>query len=144
MKRWFLLLGALLVLLCTCVTPVLGQAPVTLNKSEYYINVLQDGRLQVTYGLTFTEREDSRDRIRELPPLESPHTLLEAFGEGPDGRFQVTLQPTGRANEYSAIFTRPTKLGGQYFITIRYEVDRSVFRGVSRDWLGVRGMVAAH
>jgi len=133
MKRWLGLLGAFLVLFAICITPVHGQDPVTLNKSEYYINVLQDGRLQITYELTFTERESGRGRISELPPLESPHMLIESFGTGPDGRFDVSMQSTGRANVYSAVFAQSTRLGGQYVITIRYEVDRSVFDSTTID-----------
>ncbi len=102
MKRWFLALACLLVLFVLCPVWVHAQDPVTLNKSEYYITVLQDGRLRVKYELTFTERQSGRDRISELPALESPHTLGESFGTGPDGRFKVTLQPTGKANVYSA------------------------------------------
>jgi hypothetical protein len=66
MRRPLLLLGALLALSWLCAPFAHGQAPVTLDKSEYYINVLQDGRLQVTHELTFTDLEGGRDRIFPL------------------------------------------------------------------------------
>ncbi|HNR95423.1 MAG TPA: hypothetical protein PKH89_00425, partial [Anaerolineae bacterium] len=133
MKRWLLALAALLIVLVSMPAAVQAQDPVTLNKSDYYVTVLQDGRLRVKYELTFTERENGRDRIKELPPLESPHTILEAYGSGPDGRFQVTLQPTGRAGVYSALFATSTRKGSQYVLTVRYTVDRSVFDATKID-----------
>ena len=127
MKRWVLALAILLIALAAYPAWVHAQDPVTLNKSDYYITVLQDGRLRIRWELTLTENESGRDRIRELPPLDSPHTLLEAYGTGPDGRFKVTLQPTGRADVYSALFGLTTRQNSTYTVTIRYEVDRSVF-----------------
>ncbi|MGB9880387.1 MAG: DUF2207 domain-containing protein, partial [Anaerolineae bacterium] len=126
-RKFLLLLALLFILTAQCVATVQAQDPVTINRSEYYITVLQDGRLRVKYELTFTEHESGRDRILELPPLESPHTLIEAYGTGPDGRFRVSLQPTGKADVYSAVFSQSTQRNGQYIITIRYTVDRSVF-----------------
>ncbi len=127
MRKWLLLLATSVILLGLYVPCASAQAPVTLNKSDYYITVLQDGRLRVKWELTFTEHESGRDRIRELAPLDSPHTLLESYGTGPDGRFGVSLQPTGVPNVYAAVFTQRTTINAQYTITVRYEVDRSVF-----------------
>ncbi|MGQ9494540.1 MAG: DUF2207 domain-containing protein, partial [Anaerolineae bacterium] len=125
--RWPFVLLLLMVLFASCPTAIRAQDPVTLNKSEYYITVLHDGRLRVKYELTFTELQSGRDRINELPPLESPHTFIEAYGTGPNGRFRVSLQPTGKPDVYSAVFSQSTQRNGQYTITIRYSVDRSVF-----------------
>ncbi|MDI7276141.1 MAG: hypothetical protein QME94_09180, partial [Anaerolineae bacterium] len=122
-RRWFLLVA--LTLWLASAAAVRGQAPVTINRSESYVVVRQDGRLDIRYSLTFTEHE-GRDRIREIGPFGAGHALVAAAGEGPDGAFTVDLEPVGEGT-YAAIFERPTRLGEQYTVTIRYAIERPAF-----------------
>ena len=69
-------------------TTLLAADPVMINQSDYYVVVLQDGRLDIRYTLTFTEHE-TRQQITQIGPFTSPHTLLSASGDGPDGPFVV-------------------------------------------------------
>ena len=66
--------------------------PVSLDRIENYVVVLSDGRLDVRYTVAFTELESAgRQRFRELGQFPQPHTIVEAYGVGPDGEFTVAL-----------------------------------------------------
>ncbi|MFP3897420.1 MAG: hypothetical protein ACLFV5_11385, partial [Anaerolineales bacterium] len=123
-KRIFLVL-ILFVTLLGLVSPCLAQDPVILDNVDAYVVVLNDGRMNVLYTLIFTEREDGRDRIRELGPFPQDHTIVSASGQGPDGAFSVNL--SGGPEYYQVNFERPTRRNQQYEVAIRYTVDRSVF-----------------
>ena len=71
--------------------------PVTLDKVDAYVVVLNDGRLNVRYTLTFTELESGRDRIRELGPFpELPHYRLLP---GQRARWRHGRKPFGRPRD---------------------------------------------
>ena len=126
-RTWLAILAVLCLLAAFAWTsPTLAQGdPVRLDLADSYVVVLNDGRLDVRYTLTFTELESGRDRIRQIGTFPQPHTIVSASGEGPSGAFRVTL--SGGPQYYEARFGQSTKRGEQYKVTIRYTVDRSVF-----------------
>ncbi len=138
-KGWLLLI--VLALWVTAGLTARAQAPVTINRSEFYVVVLQDGRLDIRYSLTFTEHE-GRDRIREIGPFGAGHRLIAAAGEGPDGAFAVDLEPAGNQT-YAAVFEHPTYPGGQYTVTIRYAIDRPAFDATAVDGKPYRALAWA-
>jgi len=78
-----------------CLAPLVASQtyPVRLERIENYVVVLNDGRLDIRYSLTFTELEaQGRNEIRELGPFPQPHVILSSEGEGPDGTFSVDLK----------------------------------------------------
>ncbi|MBC7315687.1 MAG: hypothetical protein H5T70_04620, partial [Chloroflexi bacterium] len=97
MKRLYRVKRMLLVMLALWVAwlgfgSALAQGdPVRLDKVDAYVVILNDGRLDVRYTLTFTELEAGRDRIRQMGPFPRPHTIVSASGQGPQGEFGVTL-----------------------------------------------------
>ena len=126
MRRISTLFFLWLALLLVLAGPALAQGdPVRIDRTESYVIVLADGRLDVRYTLTFTELEAGRDRIRELGRFTQPNTIVSASGEGPDGPFDVTLH--GGPEIYEVRFAARTQRNQQYEIEVRYTVDRSVF-----------------
>ncbi len=124
--RLVILIALLASVLWGGMVSVRAADPVTLNLVKAYVVVLNDGRLDVKYSLTFTEHE-SRDKISNLGPFDTPHTIVSSQGSGPAGPFVVTLAPGDKANYYRLNFERPTRAGEQYTVEVRYTVDRSVF-----------------
>ena len=58
-------------------------------------------------------------------PFPTPHTIVSASGEGPDGAFTVNL--TGGARVLSGQFRALHARGPAVQVMVRYTVDRSVF-----------------
>ena len=92
-------LGVLLLalaLLAAWTTPV--HAAPTLTQIQSQVTVLEDGRLQVKYRLTFVD-DDSRTQITTMGPFDRGHSQIEAYlehegqqtpvGTGAPGRRQV-------------------------------------------------------
>jgi len=128
MKRLLLVLAvlALALGLWTQSGPASAQQyPVSLDLVDVYVVVLQDGRLNVRYSLTFTELEGGRDRIRELGPFPQDHTITGASGSGPDGAFPVSLSGSGPIYQVDLGLT--TERNKQYTVQVNYTVNRSVF-----------------
>ena len=98
--------------------PVWAADPVRLDLVEAYVVVLNDGRLNVRYTLTFTELEAGRTKITQMGPFPSSHTIVSASGEGPDGAFTVTL--SGGTEYYQVNFEKSTRKGQQYKIGALY------------------------
>ena len=119
-------LALMLVLLFSGLATQAQGDPISLDGIENYVVVLSDGRLDVRYTITFTELEAAgRERFRELGQFPQPHTVTDAYGMGPDGRFPVSL--SGGPTAYAVNFGIKTERNSQYKVHIRYTVDRSVF-----------------
>ncbi|HUV94324.1 MAG TPA: hypothetical protein VMX14_05770, partial [Anaerolineae bacterium] len=115
----------LVVLLFVTAPFVVLAQPVSLDKVFVYVVVLNDGRLNVRYTLSFTELESGRDKISEMGPFPQDHTIISSSGKGPDGPFTVSL--SGGPQSYQVNFENRTRKGEQYDVTVQYTVDRSVF-----------------
>jgi len=129
MKRLVLLVGVLALALGLWAGSGLvaaQQYPVSLDLVDVYVVVLQDGRLNVRYSLTFTELESAgRDRIRELGPFPDGHAITGTSGTGPDGSFDVSLSGSGPV--YQVDLGLITERNEQYTVQVNYTVNRSVF-----------------
>ena len=75
----------ILMLLLLVAAPFVALAqPVSLDKVFVYVVVLNDGRLNVRYTLSFTELESGRDKITEMGLFPQDHTIVSSSGKGPD------------------------------------------------------------
>ena len=126
-------LGLLLVvlsLLMAWAVPV--QAAPALTEIHSQVTVLQDGRLQVKYRLTFLD-DGSRTQISTMGPFDANHSQIEAHLEHDGQQSAVKLVPLG-GNKYRAEFETTTQPGGTYTVEVSYLVnsylDTTVIDGV--------------
>jgi hypothetical protein len=114
----FLLLSICLVLAWA----IPAFAAPTLAKVESQVTVLQDGRLQVKYRLTFVD-DDKRGQITTFGPIDAGHSQLEAHLEHDGQTTPVSMVPLG-GDKYRAEFEIQTQAGGTYTLEVRYLVNR--------------------
>jgi len=100
-------------------TPVFAAPAITQVQSQ--LTVLQDGRLQVKYHLTFVD-DDSRTQITTIGPFDRGHSQIEALLEHNGERTPVTMVPLGD-DKYRAEFAIKTQPGATYTIEIGYQVN---------------------
>ncbi len=67
----------------------LKGAPVTLEKAQYHVTILKDGKAEVLYQLTFREHE-SQNMIRTIGQFIQPMTILESYGTHGKKKFNFT------------------------------------------------------
>ena len=117
-------IASILVILILAPAAFLSAAPVTINETKFHVTILQEGKAEILYQLTFTEHE-TRDRIRTIGQFIEPMKFIESFGTHRGKRFGVTMQPIGNGF-YSAVFDITTKTGEQYTASMRYLVERPI------------------
>jgi len=80
--------------------PAAAQDPISLDQVSSYVVVLQDGRLDVRYTVTFTELQSGGlNKFAAVGRFLTPLEFVSGEGTGPDGSFDVTVSPTDRPAE---------------------------------------------
>lgn len=105
--------------------------PVTLEETKFHATILQDGKLEVLYTITFTEHQN-RDRIRAIGQFIEPMTFIESWGVYGGKKFEVTMNNNG-GGYYAAVFEIRTEPEKKYVINIRYRIDKPVVSGTKYD-----------
>ena len=98
-----------------------AHAAPALTEIHSQVTVLEDGRLQIKYRLTFVD-DDSRTQIATMGPFDPGHTQLEAHLEYDGEQTPVRMVPLGE-NKYRAEFEIKTQPGGTYTVEVRYLVN---------------------
>jgi len=103
---------------------LIGAAPAhaapTLAHIESQVTVLQDGRLQVKYRLTFID-DDSRTQITTIGPFDPGHSQLQAHLEHNEQQTPIRMAPLGD-DKYRAEFEIETQPGETYTVEVSYLV----------------------
>jgi hypothetical protein len=93
----------------------------TLTTVQSQVTILQDGRLDVKYDLTFVD-DSSRTQITTIGPFDQGLSQLEATLEHDGQTTAVTMVPLGD-QKYRAEFSSATQPGGTYTLQVRYLVS---------------------